>query len=61
MSRHRIHWGRFCATDLHSALTPTAKELLQRQIDATGGQIDQLVYELYTLTDEEIRIVEERL
>jgi len=31
----------------------------KRQIDATDKQIDQLVYELYGLTDEEIRIVEE--
>ena len=29
------------------------------QIDATDRQIDQLVYELYGLTDDEIRIVEE--
>ena len=36
-----------------------AKELLQRQIDATDGQIDRLVYELYGLTEEEIGIVEE--
>jgi len=35
------------------------KLLIQRQIDATDKQIDQLVYELYGLTDEEIRIVEE--
>jgi hypothetical protein len=28
-------------------------------IDATDRQIDRLVYELYGLTDEEIRIVEE--
>lgn len=35
------------------------RELIQRQIDATDKQIDQLVYELYGLTDEEIRIVEE--
>ncbi len=35
------------------------KAALQRQIDATDRQIDQLVYELYGLTDEEIRIVEE--
>jgi len=27
--------------------------------DATDRQIDRLVYELYGLTDEEIRIVEE--
>ena len=30
-----------------------------RQVEATDRQIDQLVYELYGLTDEEIRIVEE--
>jgi len=29
-----------------------------RQIEATDGQIDALVYELYGLTGEEIRIVE---
>ena len=34
------------------------KTRLQRQIDATDKQIDQLVYELYGLTEEEIRIVE---
>ncbi len=33
--------------------------LYQRQIDATDAQIDALVYELYGLTEEEIRIVEE--
>ncbi|MGH9833086.1 MAG: Eco57I restriction-modification methylase domain-containing protein [Blastocatellia bacterium] len=32
--------------------------LLQRQIDATDRQIDRLVYELYGLTEDEIRIVE---
>jgi len=34
------------------------KTALQRQIDATDRQIDQLVYEFYGLTEEEIRIVE---
>jgi len=34
------------------------KTPIQRQIDATDRQIDQLVYELYGLTEEEIRIVE---
>jgi hypothetical protein len=29
------------------------------QIEATDRQIDRLVYELYELTDDEIRIVEE--
>ena len=35
------------------------KNLIQRQIGAADKQIDQLVYELYGLTDDEIRIVEE--
>ncbi len=49
--------------DLHKQLatakTAHAKTAIQRQIDATDRQIDQLVYELYGLTDDEIRIVEE--
>ena len=49
--------------DLHERLaaakTPHEKTALQRQIEATDRQIDQLVYELYGLTDDEIRIVEE--
>jgi len=32
---------------------------IQQQIDATDRPIDKLVYELYELTDDEIRIVEE--
>jgi len=37
---------------------PQAKDILQRQIESTDKQIDQLVYKLYDLTDEEIKIVE---
>jgi hypothetical protein len=37
---------------------PQMKTMLQRQIDATDGQIDRLVYELYGLTEEEIQIIE---
>ena len=33
---------------------------LERQITATDRQIDQLVYALYGLTDEEIALVEEK-
>jgi hypothetical protein len=43
---------------LASAQTPHDQESLKRQIDATDRQIDKLVYELYGLTDEEIKIVE---
>jgi type I restriction-modification system DNA methylase subunit len=42
------------------AKTNHEKTSLQRQIDATDQQIDQLIYELYGLTEEEIRIVEGR-
>jgi hypothetical protein len=38
--------------------TPQEKTALERQISATDGQIDKLVYELYGLTEEEIKIVE---
>jgi len=48
---------------LHKALAaeavPQRKTQIQRQIDATDRQIDQLVYELYGLTDDEIALVEE--
>jgi hypothetical protein len=44
---------------LASTKTPDDKTRLQRQIQATDKQIDVLVYELYGLTEEEIKIVEE--
>jgi hypothetical protein len=44
---------------LAGAKTPDDKIRLQRQIDTTDKQIDILVYELYELTEEEIKIVEE--
>jgi len=43
---------------LAGAKTDQEKTALQRQIDLTDKQIDRLVYELYELTEEEIRIVE---
>lgn len=33
---------------------------MQRQIDATDKQIDALVYELYGLSEDEKRIVEDK-
>ncbi len=48
--------------DLHKRLSlskiPSDKTRIQRQIAATDKQIDTLVYKLYNLTDEEIKIVE---
>ncbi len=43
---------------LPEAKTPHEQESLQRQIAATDKQIDALVYELYGLTEAEIRVVE---
>ena len=39
------------------AKTPQEKEMLARQIESTDGAIDRLVYELYGLTEEEVKIV----
>jgi len=48
--------------DLHKRLLETKtgqqKTLIQRQIDATDRQIDGLVYDLYELTEGEIKVVE---
>lgn len=43
---------------LAAATIPADRILFHRQIDATDLQINALVYELYELTDNEIRIVE---
>ncbi|MCX5721922.1 MAG: Fic family protein [Nitrospirae bacterium] len=51
-----------CMLDLRRRLAntthPDDKTRLQRQIDATDREIDRLVYDLYGLTEEEIKIVE---
>lgn len=48
---------------LHKTLqktnTPTERKLIQKQIELTDKKINEKVYELYDLTEEEIRIVEE--
>lgn len=44
---------------LQSIRTPHEKNNITRQIQATDNQIDSLVYELYGLTEEEIKTVEE--
>ena len=43
---------------LKKAKTPHDRELIERRIKTTDSQIDQLVYELYGLTEDEIRVVE---
>jgi hypothetical protein len=44
---------------LSAETLPQRREQIQREIDTTDRQIDELVYRLYGLSDEEIRIVEE--
>jgi len=45
--------------ELHGTKTEYETASVERQISAVDAQIDQLVYELYGLTEEEIRIVQE--
>ena len=45
---------------LPTAHTDHEKTALQRQVDAIDRQIDLLVYELYGLTEEEIRVIENK-
>ena len=45
--------------DVPKAKTPHEAEALQRQMAATDKQIDTFVYELYGLTEDEIRVVEQ--
>jgi hypothetical protein len=54
--------GRMLALheQLAAAKIEHEKTALQCQIEATDRQIDALVYELYGLTEEEIKIVEGR-
>ncbi len=44
--------------DKQAATGDAARERIEREIHVTDEQIDVLVYELYGLTEEEIRIVE---
>ena len=44
---------------LSAARTPQERTALERQITAADTQIDRLVYDLYGLTEEEIKLVEE--
>ena len=43
---------------LHKAKTAHEKTAIQRQMETTDRRIDDLLYEVYGLADEEIRLVE---
>ena len=47
--------------ELSEAIVPRDKKLLKKQIEITDNLINHLVYELYGLTDEEIKIIEESI
>lgn len=54
MVDHMLTWHQ----QLAASHTPQEKAVFERQIAATDRMIDQLVYELYALTDQEIKLVE---
>ena len=43
---------------LHSEKNPDVVTMLRRQVEAIDGEIDRLVYGLYQLTEEDIKVVE---
>jgi len=49
---------RMLALHKQNPRTPQEQEMVKREIESTDRAIDALVYELYGLTEEEIRIVE---
>ena len=49
---------RMLALHKQSPRTPQEQEMVKREIESTDRGIDGLVYELYGLSEEEIRIVE---
>ncbi|MDP2765961.1 MAG: hypothetical protein Q8O41_00690 [Candidatus Methanoperedens sp.] len=46
---------------LSAAMSPAKLAPLLKRIEATDGLIDQIVYRLYGLTEDEIKIVEESI
>ena len=53
-----VEWMLKLHKDLPKARTAPDKTAIERQIAATDRQIDEMVYELYGLTKDEIRVVE---
>jgi hypothetical protein len=49
---HKSEWEEYFLVEQQKALA------LKTQIDTTDHQIDQMVYELYGLTEDEIALVE---
>jgi hypothetical protein len=49
---------RMLALHKQSPRMPQEQEMVKREIESTDGAIDRLVYELYGLSEEEIKIIE---
>ena len=47
--------------EVNSINTPTERKLIQQQIDLTDKKINELVYKLYDLTEDEIQIIEDNI
>jgi len=58
LSRRVFLSGDYKEEQPSKAKTPHGQESLLRQIAAADDQIDTLVYELYGLTEDEIRVVD---
>ena len=50
---------RMLALHKQTPCTPQEQEMVKREIESTDTRIDRLVYELYGLTEDEVKIVEE--
>ncbi len=59
--RERHDWMLALHRRLAAARTDHEQTNLKRQIDAADRRIDRLVYDLYDLTEAEVRIVEEKI
>jgi len=66
-TRNTVSYRTACSSPILTAISrkpwkaarnPNEKTRIRRQIDATDAQIDKLVYDLYGLTADEIKIVE---
>ena len=56
VARFEVHWEAYRSSKYNEVQD---KECLGQEIESTDRAIDRLVYELYELTEDEIKIVEE--
>ncbi|MFZ5856807.1 MAG: hypothetical protein ACOYZ6_08255 [Chloroflexota bacterium] len=56
--RQLLEWMLALHKSLSAARNPSEQDRLKREIESTDGEIDRLVYALYGLSEEEVKIVE---